>query len=501
VHNVKRNMSLPLVEETRYLPEPEAYGAALEKRQHTAIESSSKGGSVSHIRINPERNGYLVPGDSHLSFTVQGDLVGLGLPLNQDRPASGASPVLPQASNNPFLRMSPVGAASCIQTIELLNNGSTVSIIDNYQRLAALIMVSDTDVSALNSKHLCERSAYTNARGDLLVGTRVVDFGPCTGQDNTSFDTAGTKCKTPLITCTLPLLGLLSSMSPLPLGQLNHALEIRITWASTPPGLIDTVFYTGTKAGAVGAETNKISTCVLTFTNVYYESTIYRVEDSAEKEIAMLNNYGSEPIKWSVEDYRLAPINYEKLYFNSDSSSIVQVPAMRFNSLKNILLGAFQSNNYGAGTSGLLPFIPFDSVALRLGGIRYPNDELKTLPEVAVSTAAIFSNISSSVPSVLFREGFSKMNERIGDVASTPVGQTDEQKIAISKRLTCGISFEPFPSVEAVNGINSEGMNLELLTTTLNQAGAAATQRCRVFVAGCYDAICVIDQGVLSMSY
>jgi hypothetical protein len=154
VHNVKRNMSLPLVEETRYLPEPEAYGAALEKRQHTAIESSSKGGSVSHIRINPERNGYLVPGDSHLSFTVQGDLVGLGLPLNQDRPASGASPVLPQASNNPFLRMSPVGAASCIQTIELLNNGSTVSIIDNYQRLAALIMVSDTDVSALNSKHL-----------------------------------------------------------------------------------------------------------------------------------------------------------------------------------------------------------------------------------------------------------------------------------------------------------------------------------------------------------
>jgi hypothetical protein len=55
--------------------------------------------------------------------------------------------------------------------------------------------------------------------------------------------------------------------------------------------------------------------------------------------------------------------------------------------------------------------------------------------------------------------------------------------------------------VEAVNGINSEGMNLELLTTTLNQAGAAATQRCRVFVAGCYDAICVIDQGVLSMSY
>ena len=491
-------MNLPLVEETRYLPEPEAYGAALEKRQHTAIESSSKGGSVSHIRINPERNGYLVPGDSHLSFTVQADLVGVGLPLNQATP--GASPV-PQATNDEFLRMSPVGAASCIQTIELLNNGSTVSIIDNYQRLAALIMVSDTDVSSLNSKHLTERSTYTNARGDLLVGARVVDFGPCTGQDNTA---AGTKCKTPLITCTLPLLGLLSSMSPLPLGQLQHALEIRITWASTPPGLIDTVFYTASRSesgAAPGVAIHKISTCDLTFTNVYYESTIYRVEDSAEKEIAMLNNYGSEPVKWSVEDYRLAPINYEKTYFNSDSSSIVQVPAMRFNSLKSILLAGFQSNPaFGGGTAGLLPFIPFDTVALRLGGIRYPNDELKTLAEVAVSTAAVYSNISSSVPSVLFRQGFSKMNERIGPAVSTPEGLTQAQLMAISKRLTCGISFEPFPSVEAVNGINSEGMNLELLTTTVNQT-AQANERCRVFVAGCYDAICVIDQGVLSMSY
>ena len=495
-------MNLPLVEETRYLPEPEAYSAALEKRQHTAIESSSKGGSVSHIRINPERNGYLVPGDSHLSFTVQADLVGFGLPLNQITPAAGGAAAVPQAANNDFLRMSPVGAASCIQTIEVLNNGSTVSIIDNYQRLAALIMVTDTDVSALNSKHLCERSAYTNARGDLLLGARVVDFGPCTAQDNTS---PGTKCKTPIITCTLPLLGLLSSMSPLPLGQLQHALEIRITWASTPPGLIDTVFYTSKAAGAAGAETNKISTCELTFSNVYFESTIYRVEDSAETEIAMLNEYGTEPIKWSVEDYRLAPINYEKEYFNSDSSSIVQVPAMRFNSLKNILLGGFQSNNFGAGSAGLLPFIPFDSVALRLGGVRYPNDELKTLAEVAVSTAAIYSNISSSVPSVLYREGFSRMNERIGPVATTPADQTDAAKETISRRLTCGISFEPFPSVEAVNGINSEGMNLELLTSTLKQTGDAtrgdATQRCRVFVAGCYDAICVIDQGVLSMSY
>ena len=497
-------MKLPLVEETRYLPDPEAYSAALEKRQHTAIESSSKGGSVSHIRINPERNGYLVPGDSHLSFTVQGDLVGAGLPLNQATPAGGGAAAVLQPANNDFLRMSPVGAASCIQTIELLNNGSTVSIIDNYQRLAALIMVSDTDVSALNSKHLCERSAYTNTRGDLLVGARVVDFGPCTGQDNASIATAGTKCKTPLITCTLPILGLLSSMSPLPLGQLRHALEIRITWASTPPGLIDTVFYTSKAAGA-GPVTNQISTCDLTFSNVYFESTIYRVEDSAEKEIAMLNNYGSEPIKWSVEDYRLAPINYEKEYFNSASSSIVQVPAMRFNSLKNILLGGFQSNNFGAGTAGLLPFIPFDSVALRLGGIRYPNDELKTLAEVAVSTAAIYSNISSSVPSVLYREGFSRMNERIGPVATTPAAQTDAAKETISRRLTCGISFEPFPSVEAVNGINSEGMNLELLTSTLNQTGdatrGAATLRCRVFVAGCYDAVCIIDQGVMSMTY
>lgn len=489
-------MSLPLVEETRYLPEPEAYGAALEKRQHTAIESSSKGGSVSHIRINPERNGYLVPGDSHLSFTVQATLTGKGLPLNA-APAAGGQP---QNKNDPFLRLSPVGAASFIQTIEVLNNGSTVSIIDNYQRLAALIMVSDTDVSALNSKHLTERSAYTNARGDLLVGARVVDFGPCTGQDNTA---EGTKCTTPLITFTLPLLGLLSSMSPLPLGQLQHALELRITWASTPSGLIDTMFYTAGPVGAAGSETNQISTCALTFTNVYYESTIYRVEDSAEKEIAMLNNYGSEPVKWSVEDYRLAPINYEKEYFNSDSSSIVQVPAMRFNSLKNILLGGFQSNpSFAGGTSGLLPFIPFDTVALRLGGIRYPNDELKTLAEVAVSTAAIYSNISSSVPSVLFRQGFSNMNERIGPMATTPPGTTDADLITISKRLTCGISFEPFPSVEAVNGINSEGMNLELLTSTVNQGAAkAANERCRVFVSGCYDAVCVIDQGVLSMSY
>ena len=491
-------MSLPLVEETRYLPEPEAYGAALEKRQHTAIESSSKGGSVSHIRINPERNGYLAPGDSHLSFTLQADLTGVGLPLNQATPGAGGAP---QTTNDQFLRLSPVGAASCIQTIELLNNGSTVSIIDNYQRLAALIMVSDTDVSALNGKHLTERSTYTDARGDLLLGARVVDFGPCTGQDNSSVATAGTKCKTPLITCTLPLLGLLSSMSPLPLGQLQHALEIRITWASTPPGLIDTVFYTSSRSESGGAVIRKISTCELTFTNVYYESTIYRVEDSAEKEISMMNNYGSEPIKWSVEDYRLAPINYEKVYFNSDSSSIVQVPAMRFNSLKNVLLGGFQSNpSFAAGNPGLLPFIPFDTVALRLGGIRYPNDELKTLAEVAVSTAAIYSNISSSVPSVLFRQGFSKMNERIGPAASTPVGFTNAQLVEISKRLTCGISFEPFPSVEAVNGINSEGMNLELLTSTVKQS-VDATERCRVFVAGCYDAVCVIDQGVLSMSY
>jgi len=492
-------MSLPLVEETRYLPEPEAYGAALEKRQHTAIESSSKGGSVSHIRINPERNGYLVSGDSFLSFTVQGTLVGKGLPLNADVPSSGGAAAIPQAANDDFLRFSPVGAASCIQTIELLNNGSTVSIIDNYQRLASLIMISDTDVSALNSKHLCERSSYTNTRGDLLLGARVVDFGPCTSQDATA---PGTKCVTPLITCTLPLLGLLSSMSPIPLGQLQHALELRITWASTPAGLIDTVFYTSKQAGGstIATATDLISSCDLNFTNVYYESCIYRVEDSAEKEIAALNNYGSEPIKWSVEDYRLAPINYEKEYFNSDSSSIVQVPAMRFNSLKNILLGGYQSNDFGAGTSGLLPYIPFDSVALRLGGIRYPNDELRSLAEVALSTAAVFSNVSSSVPSVLFRESFSEMNERIGAVATTPASNSATDQEAISKRLTCGISFEAFPSVEAVNGINSEGMNLELLTSTLKQT-VDATQRCRVFVAGCYDAVCVIDQGVLSMTY
>lgn len=482
---------LPIPSELRYEPLPEAYGAALHKRRCTATESSLKGGGVAHIKVYPERNGYLIPADSTLNFTIQCSLTGKSLPLSA-LPNPNPGGVTDVAQNDDNLLLNPVGLGQCIRSIEVLNNGSTVEIINDYDKLNSMLFYADTDVSSLNSLSMTQRSTYDETRGVKLHGTRVVDYGPTTGQLSSN---DGSQCTTPLITCSLPIHGMLSSKAPLPLGQLKHHLEIRITFVDTQPGLIDNILYTGKASGGATASTATIgiSTCAMEVTNIYYSATIYRLEDSAEKEVADLNNYKNEKIKWSVESYRLAPLNYTAASFNSSTSFVNQLPAFRFNSLKWVLGAGFINNTFGAGHSGSSPIQPFDSVQWRLGGVNVPSAPLQSAPEMVVSTTSIFSDLSSSVPSTLFREQNSTINQRYNPV--TTGSDTN------SLRMVTGYTWEAFPNVEAISGINSTGMNCEFLATTANQV-IQATRLLRYYHASSFDAVCVIStDGILSMAY
>ena len=172
---------LPIPSELRYEELPEAYGAALHKRLCTATESSLKGGGVAHIKVFPERNGYLIPADSTLNFTIQCSLTGKSLPLSA-LPNPNPGGVTDVAQNDDNLLLNPVGLGQCIRSIEVLNNGSTVEIINDYDKLNSMLFYADTDQSALNSLSMTQRSTYDETRGIKLHGTRVVDFGPTTGQ-------------------------------------------------------------------------------------------------------------------------------------------------------------------------------------------------------------------------------------------------------------------------------------------------------------------------------
>ena len=470
-----------LQEEVQYEELQESYGASLRRYKHQASETSVKGNGTAHIKIYSERNSFANFADSYLTFTVQSVLTGKKLPLVFDGGAYAAS-----TANDTNLRLTPLGAAQFIQQITILNNNRTVEEITDYSKIAALLMFADSSVNSQNQMSVTGGSSFVNEKEWQVKGRRVVDYGPIT---NPSAASAGEGITTPLMTFSIPLncSGLLASKSPFPLGELSGHIELRIQFVTD--NIVDQCYYTHEK----GDGTIQVSSMKNTYTNISYNTTVYELEDAAAAEVSRDNGFKQTPIKYSVEAYRPSRVDFSAADLNTSGRYSRLIPEQRYVSLRYLLCGGFVTNGAtGAGTNFNQPINPFDSIAWRIGGVQHPNDPFDSAAACAVGTLSIYSNISPSIPTSLLRGGFTDTNQRYAAIA-------DSEKDY--NRSVVGLSLQSMPNAEAINGLDTRDIDINLLATTVVQ-DIVATRPLAWVTVGCYDAVAVIStDGVLSMSY
>ena len=465
----------PLPHQVVYEEQPESYEADVHQQRINAVESIVENGGQCHINIPAMQNGYWIPARSYLLFSVTAKLAGVGFPEVTDSPFGLKSKAF---------RLSSLGAAAFVRRVEVLNgSGQTISVIQDHNRLAALLRIADTNPSSSNSSRLTQGTSYPDDTDQAdFKGTSLNEYGPYTGFSAT----AGQGVTSPKMAFCLNLHGFLASEMPVPLSRLRDPLQIRLTFIGNDQP--DLCVYT-----AVVPATAEITSMSLTISDISYRTCIYRLSDAAEAEVREANG-GGRMLKWSGVDYRTTPIKYTAAQLNSTASINTQVPGFRMRSLRYLLSGGFQTEgSKAAGIDGARPHLYFDSFRYEIGGQSYPSRDVSSLADLVNNTVACFGSAASSVPTTLMRQSFTVKNYRNAAAAAVTDGASD--------RGAFGYSFQSFPEAESVSGLMTVSANCNLVVNTVAQT-VTATRSVLQYVVGAYDTICVISEdGIMSQTY
>ena len=466
-------MSAVIPNELIYEPAPLPLGSRIRRIKFESSEGVSSGGSLSKINIQKGRNQYMNCKNSWLNFTVQAHLQGALLPI------AGAT------TNNANLRVDPMGLAMAIQKIELISDNQPVSIISDYNKIYAMLQVSQANPNSAGVRALATGSSYelSGASGpNTLLGNSVVGtYGPVlTGS-------TATDCTTPLMSCSLPLLGILGSAN-IPISQINGGLSIHITWTNS---VRDFLWGNGSTATAV--EIKDSST--FEFTNVSFEAEITTMDDSSELEIEKENKFKTEPVMWSDVAYYATPQTFDSTVLGVTQTINTLVPSMRWNSLQALYLGGFCEKNStlsSISTQPLsVPHIFIDELRYRAGGIEHPKNWIDSLSQMVNHTVACYSNVSQSVTGGLMVGTYTTRNFRNPGTIATSLNFVD--------RGVVGVNFESFPQILAISGIDTKTVDCEF-QARITAPTVASAEGISAYFLSLHNVVYTISDGVLRVS-
>ena len=380
--------------EPRVLFSPDSEGLSKKTQRHKffAVGGDTTGGNISRIRIDNMYNSILCTDESYLNFT-----------------AEITARTLADASTDVFY-LSPNAAQNCIKKIEVLTNGASICVMDNYNSVASVLNIANVGTNSAGLRGLTEGGGIlatygapafvdiltppNNGVDNYLGGTDVkLMYGTPVVQTDT------TKIALKDMSFSLPILGLMSScLKHLPLSYLSASLEIQITWEQDMRKVI-------TGSGALQGT----STCV--FKDVNFDARVNIYDEASMQVINERNGYKSsgDPIVWTGRQYKASLIDTTIAVQNGTSHQDTLVPNSRYRCLDSVVQGAFPVAD---GLSTWLPFLGANDYQLRVGSELYPRQKIQSLCEASMNTQACFSGTSQSLSNTQMDSNATILNER-----------------------------------------------------------------------------------------
>jgi hypothetical protein len=431
--------------EERQLPLP--YSSRRSK--FFAVSNSTRQGNISRILVDNLQNCILQTSDVYLNYTVQADLV-----------STGANSATPVTDKGLFLEKDVVlgdnAAQLLIQKLEILSNGVSILSCDNYGEIQTMLHVANNGSEQRGLMQVLgggSRTLGVNDNGETgdaikkneaqphLSGTTIrSSYGPMT--DTSLTTTTGT---TPRISFSIPILGMLSSsLKNIPLTFLDSALEVQITWSSSP----QKVFISKEPV----ADFQITSASTMTFDDVSLDCRLNFYEESSMDVIKKVNNVnGNEPIVYNGIQYKSSLATISKDQQATTQRIETLVPNSRFRCLNSILYGGYPQPD---GANSYLPCLPTSSQQYRVGNTLYPNTPITRMADVVLQTQECFSSCDISLSKTLMTNKQSTFNCRQTD----PVIINDY----LNHRAVCGVNLQTFTE-GGLSGIDSTNLTISSL--------------------------------------
>jgi len=426
------------------------------------------GGGTAYIKIPNLRNGVLDCSGAFLKFTVQSTLIGTNLPHT-----TGGNDV----SYNTLV-LGESGAVSFIRKIDIFSNSALVASIDQANKLASIISVSNTGLNSQNAKSVCDGSSLS-ANGDLIGNVIADTYGRYTSA-------VGTKTVTPEMTFCINN-GILACLgeSTMPIFALKNGIEIQVEFESevrvSYSGLFD-VLVAGNHATITGG-TNA-------FSNISYVCPVIEFEDSSMEAIVSRNGFGTKDVMWSGVGHHSSIVQLTTAEQTAGGLVTKLVANNRFKSLKSLHVGAFDAPSIGSGRGSYnTPKLPFNSIQYRMNGLEYPINKINTISKIVQNTISCHSNNSNSVGITLMKQGATALGYRQDGNAG---------QILVVPRAVSGLSLETWAETDSISGLDVSESDTEVLFDITAKVALASLSLCFVST---YDVIYVINElGVLSAS-
>lgn len=421
-------MSEQLIEpRVRYEEEIKALPCVSKRTKIYSLSGTVKQGNQARILIDNYQNGILETKDCYLNFVATPKFTGTNIAGadNQDVPGNHV----------PIYRN--LNTAEClIQKVEVLVNGVSICVMDNYNMICQTLAIAGEDPtnegfrgltqggdSAVTVLPKAPYTAITPANPFSTVagaGSTYKDIGSLKGDSFTYIVGANTGTSGVPNTLqgkpqafSLPLHSILGScFKNIPLGYLqNSGLEIQVTFEND-----------GLKAFHTLNPSCPLTKVETDFTNINFDARINYYEPASMDVINSFNGWkqGGEPITWMGTQYKCSTGLVTAAQQNTTVDLTTLVPNSRYRSLDNIFYAAFPSTNKNqvdgsSALGGINPWIPFigcDTIQYRIGSTLVPRQAIARVCDVVEGTKACLSAVSQSLTNTYMCRGATYMNDR-----------------------------------------------------------------------------------------
>lgn len=455
-------MSQVINSEVIYRPDTLPLGSSRQVQYFESSKGVLKQGNRAYITVPNLRNSFIDTSSAYIQFTVQNlTLVGTNLPFNSS------------VYNYNGVGLSSCGAAAFIQSIDILQNGSLVSRIDNANKINGLLTVANNSNVGTSTTQLT--SGNSTSLTGAMVATPICEyFGKPLAASTATLSIL------PSMTFTLnnDLLSFMGDGCMMPISQLKNGCEIQIQFINDPrEAIVMRYGHTCTSA-----------TCE--FLNVAYVAPIVQLDQSSYDAVVRDNGFGSRNVIWSGVGYHCSTQQLTSAQQSAAGDYTLLVPNNRFSSLRHLHVGGFYNQSATSQEDQCLPRIPFNTLYYRMNGREYPQNRIDTLGKVVLNTVSCNSSVNNSVGTTL--------------MSSTGTTLSDRQAVlggfqTYAPRGVVGLSLETFNDTESISGICVSNTDTEAI---LGLSGDAATFDSTLGFLSTYDVLYVVSpEGVLSSSY
>jgi hypothetical protein len=448
--------------------EMDPLGSQCQRIKYESKAGTAKAAGISTIHVPSSRNAYMKCRNSWLNFSVKCNVNGTLLPT--------------ATTNSGNLELDPMGAAVFIQKITVLQNDLPVAVLDNYSQIHSILQVSQATAASAGVRSAIDGSSWgMNGVRNTLKGNRIRDWAGPFPAVSTS-----TACVTPLMSFSLPIVGLLSSAN-LPMCLLKGGIEIRINWRDDVRKIFTTNAKTSTETVSI---TDKGS---MEFSNITWDAEITTMDDSSQLEVAKENKFESGTVEWSDVFYYAFTNQVPVAQLSTATIVNTIVAGFRYKSLRTIYHAGFALPTSKQFDSVNVPHIFWNDIQYRVAGVEHPKQKIDTLAEVVQQNVASQSNVSQSCVTGLMAHGFTSLNWR--PTESVPTVQT-----RFTDRGVSAVNLESFPDIHNISGVDTTGADVECTFNTIGDGLTTSTLNISQAWVAAFDCIYTIRDGVLRRS-